>query len=492
MSQAELEHALRDLPNTGTPIKRRPYREVWRFEVGGRGHFLKFYPRDGARLKRVFRGDPAMREFARLQWLQKAGVPAPRATAVLKGFRLGDRTGDAVILEAIEPSEPLDQALNRAERAGEQLPGRYAIARQVIGIVRSLAKANLGHTDMHLGNFLLRADGTVFLLDAYAVRRGGVAQDQLLLLGHSASRYSTRTEVLRAWRDLAPPDAPLPTRNKVSPRLWHKSAGRATRENAYFAKLHIGEWAGFGFKRAKFPYAWSRVSGMEFDPKDLERAWEDLNARIARGEVTRFIKRSESGDVVSADVQIGGRPLSVVVKVPRRKQWHRWVTDVLRGDRAMRAWTRAWELIARDIPTAWPIMVVRRTRLGYPLESAIVFERVDGLPLARTNLAEMTGGERDTLFRRVGRLLRRIDETGYYHRDAKSDNVMVERGNVPLLVDLDGIRELTFGRWSLPRMLSSMKMHKAYTPADSMSLCKGYAPYARVEAERAADEEGGA
>jgi tRNA A-37 threonylcarbamoyl transferase component Bud32 len=191
---------------------------------------------------------------------------------------------------------------------------------------------------------------------------------------------------------------------------------------------------------------------------------------------------------MAADLEVGGRTLSVVVKEPRRKQWHRWFTDVLRGDRALRAWTRAWELIARDIPTAWPVMVMRRTVAGYPVESAIVFERVEGVPLARVNLGEMRDEERDALFRRVGRLLRRIDETGYYHRDAKSDNVMVERGNVPVLVDLDGIRELTFGRWSLPRMLLSMKLHKGYTPADSMSLCKGYAPYARVEPERVADE----
>ena len=372
------------------------------------------------------------------------------------------------------------------------MPGRYGIAAQVMGIVRSLAKAGLGHTDLHLGNFLLKGDGTVYLLDAYAVRRGGVLLKQLLLLGHSAGRYATRTEILRGWRELAPDDARIPTRNPVSVRLWHKMAGRAADENAYFAKLRVGEWTGFGFKRAKFPYAWSRVSGMEFERGELERAWGELSGRIERGEV-QYLKQSESGDVMAADVEVGGgKTLTVVVKEPRRKQWHRWFTDVLRGDRAMRAWTRAWELIARDIPTAWPVMVMRRTTAGYPLESAIVFERVEGVPLAHVKLDRMEEQDRDTLFRRVGRLLRRIDETGYYHRDAKSDNVMVERGDVPVLVDLDGVRELTFGRWSLPRMLTSMKLHKLYTPADSMSLCLGYAPYARVEPERAAAaDEGG-
>ena len=48
-----------------------------------------------------------MGEFLRLQWLQKAAVPAPRAVAMLSGFRIEGRLGDAVIMEAIEPGVPL-------------------------------------------------------------------------------------------------------------------------------------------------------------------------------------------------------------------------------------------------------------------------------------------------------------------------------------------------------------------------------------------------
>jgi tRNA A-37 threonylcarbamoyl transferase component Bud32 len=483
-----LEHALRDLPTTGTLVKGRAYREVWRFEIAGRGHYLKFDPRRGKRLKRLLRGDPAMREFLRLQWLQKAGIPAPRAVAVLKGFRLGPRVGDAVILEAIEPAVPLDRLLHTAELEGKQIEGRREIARQVIEIVRALAKANLGHVDLHLGNFLVKGQ-KVYLLDAYAVRRGGVRMQDLMLLGHSAARYATRGEILRGWRELGPAEAAAPAKNLVSGKLWRKMAGRAVDENDYFARLTAAGWTGYGFLRTKFPYPWSRVSALTFEPADLQRAWADLVGRIERGDVS-YLKQSESGDVMAADIEIGGRRLAVVAKAPRRKQWHRYFTDVLRGDRALRAWVRAWELIARDIPTAWPIMIMRRTAAGYPLESVIVFERVEGVPLTKVDLDALPSDDRELLFRRVGRLLRRIDESGYYHRDAKSDNVMVERGNVPVLVDLDGIRELTFGRWSLPRMLTSMKLHKQYTPADSMSLCKGYAPYAHVEAEQAADEGG--
>lgn len=488
MSQLELQQALQDLPNTGRLIKDRPYRQVWRFEIGGKGLYLKFYPRRGKRIKRMLRGDPAIREFVRLQWLQKAGISAPRATAVLKGFRIGQQIGDAVILEAVEPAVALDQLFNDAELAGREVPNRHAIVQQVIAIVRDLAKGGLGHTDLHLGNFLLK-DGVVYLLDAYAVRKGGLRLRDLMLLGHSAAPYAARAEMVSGWIELGPV-SPMPAKNSISRGLWKKASRRALADNAYFGAIQTaGGWSGYCFKRTKFAYPWSAISGMEFESADWARAWETLSVKMAAGEL-KYLKRSESGDVMAAEIEVGGRKLELVIKLPLRKQSHRYVTDVLRGDRALRAWKRAWELIARDIPTAWPVMILRRTVMGYPMESAVVFERVIGKPLARVDLEAMSRKDRDGLFRRLGRLLRRIDETGYYHRDAKSDNVMVDRAGRPILVDLDGVRTLTFGRWSLPRMLASMKAHKQYTPADSMALCRGYAPFAEIQAEQPASQQG--
>src|SRR5438552_18755824 len=101
---AELENSLKDLARVGRLVKDRGYRQVWRFEVGGKAYYLKFYPRAGFFLKRLVRGNPALREFTRLMALQKAQVAAPRAIAVLSGFRINDALGDAVIIEAIEPA----------------------------------------------------------------------------------------------------------------------------------------------------------------------------------------------------------------------------------------------------------------------------------------------------------------------------------------------------------------------------------------------------
>ena len=58
-----------------------------------------------------------------------------------------------------------------------------------------------------------------------------------------------------------------------------------------------------------------------------------------------------------------------------------------------------------------------------------------------------------------------------------------KRGPTPVLVDVDGVR---FYRWSLfglHRLLRSMREHRQYTPADSLALCRGYAPFMRIERE---------
>ena len=46
---------------------------------------------------------------------------------------------------------------------------------------------------------LLLRDGKLYLLDGYAVRARRADAAHLLHLGHSVSRYATRTDLLRGW-----------------------------------------------------------------------------------------------------------------------------------------------------------------------------------------------------------------------------------------------------------------------------------------------------
>jgi tRNA A-37 threonylcarbamoyl transferase component Bud32 len=488
-----LEDALRDLPRTGTLVKDRGYRQVWRFEHNGKAYFLKFYPKGGVRdrWRRRLRGSPAMREFLRLQWLQKADIPAPRAAAVLMGLRLNDRKGDAVVLDAIEPSVQLDVHLNDLSRRGETAPNHRALSRQVRELIQTLGKAGLGHSDLHLGNFLVH-DGKLFLLDAYAVRQGGLRMRDILQLAHSVSRYATRTDLLRGWFALGGADAALPRKNSVAERQYQAFLAKSRGANRYFGRLDADDWHGSFFKQAKYPRRWSAVSGMQFTDEQWCEAWTSLKQQID-ADTLEVLKRSPSGDVLAGIVKLGDQSIPVIVKHPRRKYWYRWVNEIGRGSRARRAWVRSWEMIVRDIPVAWPMLLMEKRRLGYVTDAVIVFERIEGKTLFHTDLDQMSELNRDKAFRRAGRILRRIDQAGFAHLDAKSTNFILhpddQLGPVPVLVDMDGIRRRTwYVGAGIERLLRAMKKHPQYTATDSLALCQGYAPFSPLQHEETSGE----
>jgi hypothetical protein len=96
------------------------------------------------------------------------------------------------------------------------------------------------------------------------------------------------------------------------------------------------------------------------------------------------------------------------------------------------------------------------------------------------------------LFRRTGRILRRIEKAGFSHFDAKASNWIIYQDDVtgpqPILVDVDGIRRRQWIALGIQRLLRSMRDHPQYTPADSLALCQGYAPHARLSQEPTANK----
>lgn len=485
MRTDSLEKSLRDLPKIGRLIKDRPYRQVWRFEHEGQAYYLKFYPREIAedpihklrdRFRRWTRGSPAMLEFTRLQSLQKANILAPRAVAVLMGFSIENRRGDAVIIEAIEPSVQLDHYLSEFARRGDFAPDHQEISRQVRQLVHELARAKLGHEDLHLGNLLLH-DGKVYLLDGYSIRKGMRGKD-VYRLAHSARPFATLTDLLRGWNLLA--GGPIPEKNPMSSKLRAEFLARIGEDDRYFGKLESGEWSGNFFRSTKFPKPWSLTSGLVIDNSDWQRQWPILLQKIERDELT-VLKRTRSGDVLTADIELGGQLVPVVIKRPRKRYWYRYIYDAFRRSRSWRSWRKGWNLIARNLPTAWPLLVMEKRRHGYVVDSLSIFERVPGPNFMRIDLDALPPDQREMLFRRAGRILRTIDQTGMSHFDAKASNWIIRHdehlGPSPVLIDTDAVRFRLWPGLGLQRLLRSMKEHQQYTPADSLALCLGYAPY---------------
>jgi tRNA A-37 threonylcarbamoyl transferase component Bud32 len=413
--------------------------------------------------------------------------------AHLSGFTVSGVKGDAVIIEGSEPSVQLDQHLNNAVLGGEEACDHRALAAQVIGIIQKLGQAKLGHADLHLGNFLLH-DGRLFLLDGYAVHRGGMTMKDVLLLGHSVARFATRTDILRAWRTFS--SAGLPRRNPARPRLWRKLLQPITSENAYFGRLRLrlregdSPWVGHFFKHGKFPRRWAPASRIDVTIEDWQREWPKLLARLEADEL-EVIKRSRSGDVLAGEVTLAGRSIRVVIKRPRRRNWRRRVAELGRGGRARRAWRKSWALIARDIPTAWPLLLMQRRRLGYLVDAVIVFERVEGTLLCHLDLATLSKSDRTRLFHRLGRTLRLLEAQGLSQYDSKTTNWIIVsdpvRGPTPIVIDVDGIRRTVPPLWPIDRLLRSLRDHPQYTPEDSRWVCIGYAPFAHLMEETIAN-----
>jgi tRNA A-37 threonylcarbamoyl transferase component Bud32 len=489
---SDLQKTLVDLPRFGTLVKDRGYRQVWRFVHEGQVYFLKFYPKGGPRdrFRRFFRGSPAMREFTRLQSLQKADVPAPRAVAVMLGFTLDGRRGDVVILNAIEPSVQLDHYLHDLEINGNPIPNHLELSKQVCELVLRLGQARLGHTDLHLGNFLMH-DGKLFLLDGYAVRTGGMKMRDLMMLGHSARRFATLSDVLRGWAMLGP-GGPPPNRNSLSEFLWKRFLQGITKENRYFGKLKVDGWRGIYTKRTKFPFRWSKASALQITVEDWREQLPGLLKQIEEDKL-QVIKRSRSGDVLAGEVRIAGQTLPIIVKRPRRRYWYRYLNEIGRGSRPWRAWKKAWNLLVRGVPTAWPLLVLEHRSFGYVTDALFICERVPGKTMARVDLAGFSEDARQSLMHRTGHLLRTIEKHSFSHFDAKASNWIVfedeKLGPTPILVDVDGIRRRRWVGLGIERLLRSMHENKVYSPQDSLWLCRGYSPASRVQQSTETSEE---
>jgi tRNA A-37 threonylcarbamoyl transferase component Bud32 len=488
----ELEQVLRDFDRIATRIEvhgaDEEASETWRFEWNGRPFLLHFYERRRG-IARLLRGNPAQRHFFGLQTLQKLEIPAPRAVAHLAGFRLGNRRGDAVIVESLEPGATLLQLLIDHDLRGKAICNRRALAEQVRSIVHRIGQAKLGHSRLTLDRFVVR-DDRVLLIDGEHLHRGGMRLREVMRLGQSAARFATRGELHRAW-EILQPGSSIPRENALRARE-RRFICAARRGEGEFTTLESNGWRGVFANRPTVPRRGSLASQLHIASADWERAWPQLLRLIQSSELTP-LKRDASGEILTGEISLAGRTIPVVIKRPRNKFWYRYVLDAFRPSRAARTWTKTWKAIVRGVPTEWPLLLMEKRMLGYVTDAILVFERVEGTTLDKIELEAMTARDRETLFWRAGRSLRILERTGLAHIDPKSTNWIVQpderRGPVLVMIDLFGIRRLTFGReaFGIRRLLRAMRNHPQYSPADSLALCKGFSPFSRIVPESTED-----
>ena len=127
---------------------------------------------------------------------------------------------------------------------------------------------------------------------------------------------------------------------------------------------------------------------------------------------------------------------------------------------------------------------MEKRRCGYVTDALLVLERIPGQPLSSPAWSALGPQQYHALLHRVGRLLRRLENTNLFLYDAKADNWMVRDnprlGPEPLLVDTDGIRRFKISIGGFNRLLRSLRENPAspFTADDALALARGYAPFA--------------
>src|SRR5439155_4652078 len=131
------------------------------------------------------------------------------------------------------------------------------------------------------------------------------------------------------------------------------------------------------------------ASRMHISEQDWRDEWPRLLKRVESDQL-KILKRSASGDVLEGEIVLGGKPIGVIIKRPRRKYWYRYLNSIGRASRAKRTWLKAWKLYIRNVVCEWPLLVMEKETLGYVTDSIVVLEKMQGTPLNSLDLDSLS------------------------------------------------------------------------------------------------------
>lgn len=266
-----------------------------------------------------------------------------------------------------------------------------------------------------------------------------------------------------------------------------------------FRRLRVGDWSGRVVVELPLSRPWSVLHGAPIPLEQWRAAWPNILEGVSGA--WEVLKRDRAGLVARGTIDLGQRAVHVVAKQPLPTRASHLLVDAARGSRASRTWRRTWQLYLRGLPTEIPMMVMDQRRGPLVLANVAVFEHVPGSTIFHANLDALASDTRRALFWRVGATLRRIEELGFSHRDAKTTNwIIYERHGrrsavqdsppsastvhagaavdlVPVMLDCYGVRRLGGAGTGLDRFLRALVRHPQCRGVDVTSVCHGYAPY---------------
>ncbi|MEO1901600.1 MAG: phosphotransferase [Alcanivorax sp.] len=346
--------------------------------------------------------DEARREVARHRELIAAGLAVP-------ALRHESQDAHGAILITDWVAGQSGQAALRGERG-------LALGEDLLDSLFSLYRAGLRQLDLHLDNFLF--DGERFLvIDAgeMAPLPGGLRHEPAIL--DNLALFCAQTpldlrdalvdKVIERLRREGLRDRGLAAmiRRRSNRRL--RSAMKKWRRES----SAIGVWAEHGEQ-------WLYRRALPADQR------EALAAALRDPGSLPLIKEGSRVSVYGDDAWVIKHYREGGAKARLRARLFRTRADI--------SWVMGWTWALLGVPTPRPVMLRRRPDGG----AVIAFPRVEGAALS--TLMESDRERARRVAPSVERWLARLGDTGFWHGDAKAQNILVDADDRPVFIDLDG------------------------------------------------------
>ncbi|QEL14902.1 lipopolysaccharide kinase InaA family protein [Limnoglobus roseus] len=445
--------------------------------------------------REIFRGSKSRLEFDHALALRRHGIAAVEPLAW--GSRHRYSPGESFFLTRWEANAvPFEKYLE-----GLSPIDRRASSHELGRVMAHMHDAGVAHPDPHPGNLLVTFEGgrpRFTLIDLHAIRFGRPltwrqSLDNLVLLNRWFQLRATRTDRRAFWRAYVQHRTTLPTACPVAlaklakeverrteqsnARFWNSRLDRYQKSNRQYQRLRRGSVAGHAVR--DLPAAF------------VQELLADPDAPF-RDPANKVLKDSRSSTVVTLSVPTATGTTVAIFKRFRVKSPVILAKNKLRRSTAMRSWSFGHNLLDRGLPTARPLLVLHRHRLGCPSEGYLLAERVpDAMDLVEATAVATAkpAAERRRIVRSwsnsLGRLIRLMHEKQVAHRDLKAPNILMSgvhpdlAAAVPVLIDLVGVVpgravDRTDRVKNLARLNASFIRHPAVTRTDCLRFLRAY------------------
>lgn len=424
----------------------------------------------GDRLLSLVRASPARREWTALLHLARAGVPCPAPVLLGEERRGGLLVGSNLATRAVEGADELVRRLD-ALRAKGDAAGREALLQALAPLARSIFQAGVDHPDLHLGNFLVRGEGELFVLDLHSARVRGrplgarARAARLNKLAHSFGLFEPETadwghEELRWFaRAYAAVDPALGPAEALA-RALRDGAARleATRLSSRDRRCLVDSTT-FAVER--------RIGRRAYRRRELSaEALEALVEAPALALVHAHPRGRSRIEVVAAPPELG-----LGERLVRKRYLFPTLRSRLGGLHAplpLRAWKAARACEVRGVRAPKHLACVLEGAL-LPRRGTVLMELVAGVTMVHRLLEAPTPpapAARRALARAVGQLIGRLHASGLKHRDLAVQNLLVrarpDGGWDAWVIDLDEVR---VGRMSREERLRALTQLADLPPA---------------------------